>query len=80
MVANEARMRIAELEEALRIIALRSHEVVLTEPVDWRDVANTFVSVARNALDGPHADTRKAMLAQAEAEGWPIYPTENPSS
>lgn len=26
-----------------------------------------------------HELTRKAMLAQAEAEGWPIYPTENPT-
>ena len=47
-LANE---RIKKLEYALRIIALQAHEVVLDEPVDWRDVANTFVGVARNALE-----------------------------
>lgn len=43
---------VIRLRDALSIIALRSHKVVLAEPIDWRDVANTFVSVARNALDG----------------------------
>lgn len=48
----EAAATIERLEAALKIIALRLPDQTLTEPVDWQEVANTFVSVARNALDG----------------------------
>lgn len=44
--------RIEELEAALAIIALRLPDQTLSEPIDWHEVSNTFVSVARNALDG----------------------------
>ena len=51
-----AAVRIQELEAALRIVALQAHDVTLTEPVDWREVANTFVGVARGVLEKGHQD------------------------
>lgn len=38
------------LVDALNIIALQNHKVVLEHPVNWREVADTFVGIARNAL------------------------------
>ena len=51
---NEANARLMaaapDLLEALELIALQKHPVILQDPVNWQDVANTFVGIARAAL------------------------------
>lgn len=38
--------------KALELVAMRRHEVVLSEPVNWYEVADCMASIARKALDG----------------------------
>ena len=40
-----------DLMEALELIALQKHPVVLQDQVNWQDVANTFVGIARAAIE-----------------------------
>lgn len=36
--------------DALRLIAMESHNCKFSEPVNWEEIANTMVSIAKNAL------------------------------